>query len=163
MALIVEDGSIVPGANSYVDLTEARAIAEQLALVLPADDTDAEKVLIQGTWYIEGFCFKGNYVSQDQSLAFPRSDLYVKGSKFPDDQIPEDIKRAQVAAADGYNRGAETNTVNDGKEIKKEKIDVLEVEYFQNGKTSSGSIITFANSFLRPYILSSRFKQVVRC
>lgn len=164
MALIVEDGSIVQGANSYVNLADARAIAEQLAVILPADDTEAEKVLIQATWYIDEKCYKGELTDTDQSIVFPRTGMYVKGFEFPSNEIPTDIKRAQVAAAAGYYEGANTRTINDGKSIKKEKLDTLEVEYFDNGKTSSGSVITFAEQFLKHYKCSTSkvFKTICR-
>ena len=42
MALIVEDGSIVPGADSYINLVDARTFAAKYGLVLPTDDTEAE-------------------------------------------------------------------------------------------------------------------------
>ncbi|MBU4707835.1 DnaT-like ssDNA-binding protein, partial [Salmonella enterica] len=45
MALVVEDGSIVAGADSYLSLEDARALAAKYGYALPADDTEAEAAL----------------------------------------------------------------------------------------------------------------------
>tara|TARA_R110000764_G_scaffold232802_1_gene325414 strand:+ start:1187 stop:1681 length:495 start_codon:yes stop_codon:yes gene_type:complete len=164
MALIIEDGSIVANANSYVTDAEALVIADNLSIDLPSDPAEREKALKQGTWYIQGKCFKGDYVEALQPVAFPRSNMYINGFEFPNDDIPVQVKNAQVAAASGYFLGANTAVVNDGKEIKKEKIDVLVVEYFENGKTSSGDKITFADQWLQGLTCGrGSFLRVVRC
>ncbi len=163
--LIVEDGSIVANANSYVDDNEAQLIADNLGLSLPTDINEREKVLKQGTWYLEDKCYKGQRVSYVQVLSFPRSGVHLNGFKLALDAIPQEIKNAQVAAASGYSEGAITATVNDGKNIQKEKIDVLEVTYFDNGKTDSGVKITFADQWASRLTCGKggRFLNVVRC
>ena len=52
MALVVETGAIVPGADSYVSLTDARTLAASYGLALPADDTAAEAALRNGAVYV---------------------------------------------------------------------------------------------------------------
>ena len=50
MPLIVQDPTNpTEEANSYVDLADARTIAESMAVELPADDAEAEKAIIKGT------------------------------------------------------------------------------------------------------------------
>ena len=52
MALIIEDGSIVANANSFISLVDARAYAATIGLTLPVDDTEAEVTLINGARYV---------------------------------------------------------------------------------------------------------------
>jgi hypothetical protein len=53
MALTVEDGSIVSGADSYISLVDARAILTSLGQNLNLDDTVAEQELRAACDYIE--------------------------------------------------------------------------------------------------------------
>lgn len=105
MALIVEDGSIVAGANTYVDAEyfrdycEARAIEsidfENTALV--------ESLLIKAMDFLESLRkrYGGHRTSQDQDLQFPRECLYIEGDSipFPSDKIPPELKKGQCQAA----------------------------------------------------------------
>jgi len=79
--LIVEDGSVVPNADSYVSLADARALAAKFSLNLPADDAEAEAALRNGASYVDlqepMMC--GRRVSASQSLAFPRSGIKLFG------------------------------------------------------------------------------------
>jgi hypothetical protein len=53
MALIVEDGTGVTGANSYADLATIRAYAEARQVTLPADP-NLEAMVFKGMDYLEG-------------------------------------------------------------------------------------------------------------
>ena len=53
MALIVEDGTGVSGANSYADLATIRAYAEARQVTLPADP-NLEAFVLKGMDYLEG-------------------------------------------------------------------------------------------------------------
>lgn len=53
MALIVEDGTGVSGANSYADLATIRAYAEARQVTLPADP-NLEAFVFKGMDYLEG-------------------------------------------------------------------------------------------------------------
>jgi len=55
MALIVESGSVVAGADSWATLTEARALAAKYGVTLPADDTEAEVAMRNGGAYVNGY------------------------------------------------------------------------------------------------------------
>ena len=77
MALIVENGSIVPGADSYVSLADARALAAKYGKELPADDTAAEAALRNGAVYVglqePAMC--GQRVSAEQYLEIGRAHV----------------------------------------------------------------------------------------
>ena len=52
MALVVETGAVVPGADSYVSLADARALAAGYGLALPVDNIAAEAALRNGAVYV---------------------------------------------------------------------------------------------------------------
>jgi hypothetical protein len=161
--LIVEDGSIVANANSFVDDTEALAIAEILGVTLAATPELRETDLKKGANYITVKCLKGIVVEQFQDMPYPRAQLYFKGFLVPSDVILKEVKYAQVAGAAYYADGADTAPVDDGKNIQKEKLDVLETTYFDNGKTTSGDKLTGADQWLKGLTCSTRTMKLVRC
>ena len=77
MSLIVEDGSIVPNANSYVALIDADNYfrARNNHVWLSLEQTAKEALLIAATDYIElrfGRRFLGQKKQDNQPLSFPR-------------------------------------------------------------------------------------------
>ena len=54
MALIIEDGSLVHAANSFVSVEEVRAYASARTLTLPSDDTIIEAGAIKSADYLKG-------------------------------------------------------------------------------------------------------------
>lgn len=136
MPIIVEDGSIVPGANSYNTLAEVREYAGLRGFSVPADDSALRPFLIRATDYLETFKYKGLKVSISQPLSFPRKGVTVLGttpcspSAFPSDQIPVAIKSAQSEIVVGMVSGINPLSNNDGSaQIIEEQVDVLRVKY----------------------------------
>lgn len=133
MALVIEDGSIVAGADSFATVAELRAYATKRGASVPADDAACEVLLIKGCDYISAQepRFTGSRVSADQALPFPRYGLTVNGYAFPFDAIPEQVKSAQMALA----IEAQTNDLmptrlpGDAGAITAEKVGPLEVQY----------------------------------
>src|ERR1043165_3331164 len=101
MPLIVETGAIVPDADSYVSLADARDLAAKYGMALPEDDTEAEAALRNGALYVglqePQMC--GKRVSAEQSLAYPRTDVTLYGNPVPSDTIPKQVIQAQLIAA----------------------------------------------------------------
>lgn len=102
VTIIVEDGTIVANANSYIDQATAREYAAQRGVTLSTDDDVVGAMIINSMDYIESFeCeFAGERVSTEQELSWPRQDAYLCGSDipFPSDQIPKDLIKAQCAS-----------------------------------------------------------------
>lgn len=100
MAFVVEDGTRVPGANSYASVEFADAyFAERGNGVWEAivDVADKERYLIQATDYIEliyGRRFIGEMVATDQSLSWPR-----QGTAYPTNAIPLTLQKATAEYA----------------------------------------------------------------
>lgn len=113
VTITVEDGTCVQGSNSYVDLEEARAYAEQYGKTLPADDDEAGAMLIAGAAYVNSYRdrFKGVQVCRPGLMAWPRYGAYLyempheAPKPFPDDEIPPELIAAQcdaiIAVSDG--------------------------------------------------------------
>ncbi len=151
--LIVEDGSIVPGADSYLSLTDARALAERYGFELPADDIAAETALRNGANYITlqepQLC--GSRVSALQTLSFPRSGVSLYGFQVLSYTIPDQVKQAQVAAAAEFGKGTDVRASTDGRSVSMERVEgAVTVQYFDNGNNGSRVEITAALDALRP-------------
>lgn len=155
MPLIVETGEIVPNADSYVSLADARALAAKYGLELPADDTAAEAALRNGATYVglaePQMC--GRRVSAEQSLAYPRTGATLYGFTVADTVIPPQLIRAQVIASATYGAGTEVRANSDGRAVQTERVEgAVTVTYFNNGNSGATTAITAADDALRPLL-----------
>ncbi len=151
VTLIIEDGTGVTGANTYISIVDARTMAEQFAWELPADDDQASSALINGYYYLNtlegGMCGVRSY--EDQTGAFPREGCTCNGFVIPSDGIKAEVKQAQVRAAVTYGAGTDVAPDNDGKNIASEEVTgAVKVSYFNNGKTGGSIKITESIQFL---------------
>ena len=158
MSLIVEDGTGVESANTYISLPDARTLAEQYGWVLPVDDNDANVALVNGYQYLNtlenGMCGVRSY--EDQTGAFPREGCACGGFVIPSDGIKAEVKQAQVRAAVTFGAGTDVNPDSDGKNIASEEVTgAVKVSYFNNGKTGGSVVITEAVQFLERCYLTS--------
>lgn len=159
MALIVEDGSIVANADSYVSLVDARAKAALYGWALPADDTGAEAALRNGAKYADmsELRFGGSRVSAGQSLAWPRVGARkTTGFVIDSDVVPDEMICAQIAAAVEYGNGTDVRATNDGRSIASQEVTgSVKQSYFNNGKTGESVSITRADDCLVNLIVKS--------
>lgn len=132
--LIIEDGSQVDNANSFVTDAEYKTYANLRGLTVAATQPDREADLIAAMDYLQSVehKMKGYRASSTQALLYPRYGVLLHGYVIANTVIPNELKRAQMEAA-VYSTSSEllTNTTNEN--IKKEKVDVLETEYFTGG------------------------------
>ena len=151
--MVVEDGTGVEGANSYVDMPYADAyhLARGNAWL------EGEDALVRATDYIDrefSGLFLGDRKAFDQSLEWPRKHVPIGGYKyFGDDVIPDALKKAVCDVALAMVQGT-TETATGGA-IKAEKIDdVGEFQYFEPTEyETSGFCVDVADTlrrFLRP-------------
>lgn len=137
-SIIVEDGSLVPGANSFVSVAEAKAYAQARKEPFPADDGDIESLLMHAMDFLETYrrLFTGQKASATQKTLYPRIDSTVDGLPFPSDAIPDELKNAQMQlAVDCYSIG-DLQPTTTGYAVAKEKVDFIEVEYASGGRLS---------------------------
>ena len=136
MALVIEDGSIVAGANSYVSVSDFTTFLDDRGLEFSGAGPDEEQCLTIAMDYLETRSYLGYRVDDAQELSFPRSGIYIDGVLVADDAIHKDLKLAQMEVAYAVDQG--NNPLSTlGRETKKEKVGDIEVEYFDKAKESS--------------------------
>ncbi|QAZ45949.1 DnaT-like ssDNA-binding protein [Mesorhizobium sp. Pch-S] len=139
--LIVEDGSGLANAESYVSVSDAVAYAAARALTFPASPTDkAEAALRRATAYIDN-TYRTRFPGQRkefrlQALEWPRVGVVdMNGFPVTSDEIPVEIVRAACEAAvrELAAPGSLTPDVTPGKVKKRAKVGDIEVEYAVGG------------------------------
>jgi hypothetical protein len=132
MAIIVEDGTIIGGANSFVSLDDYVNYAESLGVFITDEDA-AEIELIKAAQYINSKepQLKGYLVDRDQPMSFPRTNLTIDGFGWGDTEIPRQVILCQLNLALDIRAGIDPYNlpVNPNRAVKREKVDVIEVEY----------------------------------
>lgn len=107
--MIVEDGSIVPDADSLVDLAFADAYADARFNIQWEQTADKEASLVLGTSWIlnrNRGNWKGYIVDPTQPLAWPRMGVIdADGREIAINEIPVQLKQAIVEAAIRFGRG----------------------------------------------------------
>jgi hypothetical protein len=150
--LIIEDGSGVADANSYVELVELRDFAANRGYLLPTEDEEAEALAVRAADYLLAIesRFKGRRATPVQSMAWPRVGAWFHGFAVAPDSIPLNIRLAQCQLA------VDAMTVDllpatDGRAVIREKIGDLETEYSDTGGTAPAPQLDAANKWLAPF------------
>ena len=96
MTMIVEDGSIVANANSYMSLVEFQAYWTDRNTIITQTAVEQEAALIVSTQYIDqNYDWKGSIVSSVQALDWPRSGATDgEGRAIASNIIPQQLKNA---------------------------------------------------------------------
>lgn len=155
MALIIEDGTGVEDANTYVSVEDARAIAETRGLTLSASGTELGAQLVSSADRLTSYegRFSGVRTTGEQGLSYPRNRSYRYGSVFPNNSIPKELKLAQVMLASMLEEGVEIwQTSSAG--IRREKVGPLETEYSDDAAASVGNpTLPIIESILDPLFI----------
>lgn len=162
MALIIEDGSIVAGAQSVVTAAELQTYADLRGLTVPSLEADREKLLILAMDYLKSIenRMKGTRTDVDQELPEPRLNVLLFGEFVDQNTIPEQYKNAQMEAA----IAADTQSLllnESSQNVKKEKLDVLEIEYVEGGSWSIARLDR-VNAAIAPLLISGGLSSVMR-
>jgi len=154
MTLIVEDGTGVADADSYVTLEEARIIAANYGLNLPVDDVEAQVELRKGYLGLNANEpeLQGYRTYTQQTGIFPRSDVYKNCELVDSTAIPQSIKMAQLYQSDAYSNGVDANGVDNGQEISEFNVQgVYSEKYFDKGSTKVNSTVSGVYNSLFDY------------
>lgn len=135
MAIIVEDGSIIANANSYISIADTRTYALARGTTLSAVDADVEELIIKAMDYVESLGFKGIKFTQDQALQFPRANVYVDGYLISTDEIPSDLIKGLNEVILSINNG-EDPLADIARVQSSVKVGSLEVEYAPGSSTT---------------------------
>lgn len=150
--------TLTVGTNSYLSVADADSYwsARNNSTWSGASTAAKEKALIEATQYIDGsYDFVGVMTDLDQTLAWPRAGAYItsgpfKGRSYDSDEIPQCVKDACAELAF---QALSTNlvTVNDrGGAIKRQKVDVIEIEYADNAPTQKS--YDFVDMIIKPVL-----------
>ena len=130
--------------DSYVTVAEAdayNAIRPSAQTWAALSDSEKEQRLVAASDYLDSqYIFTGKKTDPNQPREFPRNG---------ETEVPMAIKKAvfELALQDSL-------TSNASAEVKREKVDVLEVEYFQS---DDGAIrFGYIDGLLRPFLLQSK-------
>jgi len=141
--IIVEDGTVVAGANSYASESELINYASDRGVVLTAA-TDV--LLIKAMDYIESLSFIGSKGSEGQPLQWPRKDVYIDGFYAGSATIPAALKTGQIATALAID-SENSPLANVERATKREKVDVIEIEYMSSA--AAQPIVKTINAAMR--------------
>lgn len=157
MAFVVETGAGLSNANSLASVSAAdtyvadRGIAGWTALSTPIK----QQSLVNATDYLEATyrsAYKGNRVSETQSLSWPRYNVIVDGFNFPANVVPTLVINACIEMAIRASLG-ETLLADQGQRVRREKIDVIEVEYQDYSDPTQR--YPLVNRMVMPYLISA--------
>lgn len=169
--LVIEDGSIVAGANSYVDADDVTAYAALYGGAWsPLSETLGEQAILRAMLYVEGFAdeFIGYHVTGAQPLSWPRE--YVPDKRgtawLATTSIPDAILNAVCEAAiielasPGTLQTSSLATTQTVKRLR-QKVDVLEkeTEYFEED-TFKKDRFEKLNAWLEPFLIVKTNKVV---
>ena len=99
--LVIEDGSIVTGANSFATDAELKAYAGVRNVAVPATQPDREALLVLAMDYLFSVevRMKGWRVNAAQALPYPRNNVCLHGYQIASTAIPSSLKNAQMELA----------------------------------------------------------------
>lgn len=151
MALIVEDGTGVTGAESYISVAAAdtyftnRGNATWAAL---ATD-DKEAALRKATDYMEGrYRWRGERVADGQALSWPRDCVYAFGYLVDSNVVPERVQRACAELA--VRASADDLSPDLTAQVKQEIVGPISVTYADGARQATS--YKAVDAMLAPYV-----------
>ena len=156
MALIIEDGTIVENANSFVTVQEARDYAAARGTTLPVADADVEYALVKAGDYLLSYesRLKGVRVDVNQTMIYPRQGVVLFDSLVDETNIPKQLKDAQIVLASYAADGTELRPVGTGREVRREEVGPIKKEYFEGGRSSINPVFNAVDDILMPLMYS---------
>lgn len=102
MAIVVEDGTVVAGANSYATEAELTAYADARGITV-AGQLDED--LLKAMDYLETQRFIGTKSTQAQPLQWPREGVSIDGFTYEAANLPAELVEAQLVIAMAIDQG----------------------------------------------------------
>lgn len=151
--IIVEDGSGVANANSYVSVEDARTYASNRGTELPTDDDEVAAMLIRASDYLEAQAcrYQGKRTSSSQSLEWPRTGVVLHCDEVPPNVIPKSLIASQVQLAMAINAGFDLQpNISPQDYVTREKVGPIETEYADPLAVGIMPTFTAVNALLAP-------------
>jgi len=150
MALVIEDGSIVSGANSYITVANYKSWADDRGIHY-LTDTKIENAIYRAMDWFERQFFIGNKANENQLLQWPRTEALIDGYYADATEIPTQVKNALYEATKVQLDG-NSELENQTRKTLRERVGEIEVEYAENSenRTSTPSLSFAMNRIVRP-------------
>ena len=155
MSLIIENGTIVTNANSYVTVAECRSYASARALTVPALDVDLEALLISAIDYLESKRSQYQGTKTDpanQALQWPRTGVYIDCVEIGPNTIPKELKDAQCRLACEQASGVDIMPTKTGPFVTEETVGPLTTKYDPSQGTGTVPDMTAVDALLAPLL-----------
>ncbi len=167
--LVIEDGTMVEGANSYDSLANIRAYALARGITLDEDDDIVDSQVILAMDFIESkrSQFQGSKTYTEQELQFPRTNVFVDDVEISDVSIPKILKQALAQTVLQIQQTPELMPTLEGFAVKRRKVDVIETEFATGGSQTGLAFpvvptFTKIDALLKPLFKGSFILTVVR-
>lgn len=156
MALVVEDGTLVSGADSYVTLAEFKAWADKRGVTYGTDSVVTQQIY-RAMDYIESLNFIGEKSDENQALQWPRDQVVIDGYYIDSDEMPNELKVAVYESIKAEIDGDSRMTASERRTIS-EKVGDLQVTYASNAdvKRSIPAVTRALRKLIRPMAMVSR-------
>lgn len=150
MALIIEDGTMPEGANSFASVAEADAYLSARGLSWPLPESDVvqdanlaakEAALVRAADYLNVLAWRGSKVEWNWPMSWPRKDAPIPGSSeqfIPDNVVPVQVKRACMELAALFYAGEDLlAAVERGGRIASETVGPISTSYFDDASSET--------------------------
>lgn len=145
MALVVEDGTGLSNAESYIDVEFSDSYFLKRGITEWAGLTNKESLIIRAMDYIENnYAYQGTKLLSTQALQFPR--LICGESVYP-------IALKNAVCELALKSNEEDLLADTDKTTIREKVGALEVEYDPNQDNTKS--YNYVNKLLAPYLVST--------
>lgn len=165
MALVIEDGTIVANATSYVTVDECKAYAATRGLALPSTDPAIEVLLVLACDFLQALepRFKGARVDTNQELAWPRQLVFVYDypEPLPSITIPKILKQAQCQLACDAKQ-YDLLPTGEGRQVIMKQVDVLVTQWSDTKASTIQPVFTKAMGILQPLLRSTAVLSTIR-
>lgn len=144
MALVVEDGTGLPNADSYKTLVEIREYAVSRGVTLSSDDAVVETQARVAFDHLNGYGdrFKGNKGSATQSGQWPRTGVVIQGFTIPEDELPTQLGQAQCELINVQSEGVDLSPVGDSARVIEEQVGPIRTKFSETRGAAEGQVPT---------------------
>ncbi|WPJ68565.1 hypothetical protein OMDBNIEC_00079 [Salmonella phage STP-SP5] len=164
--LIVEDGTGVKDANSYISIEQARTFAAMRGITLPSEDEVLKTKIFDAMDFVEGYAqrFKGRKANPQQELQWPRCGVILDGVTLPQSPLPKALINAVCQLTADSSLTGPLNGKTTSYAVKRTKVEGLEIEYATGSTAQAGPAKTYdkAMTFLNPLLNYQMGNRLIR-
>lgn len=159
--IIVEDGTGIPNANSYISVDDADFYATSFSKSDWSGTTDEKEMALKQATRAIDLLYGDKFISAKMTstpLMFPRYPFYDNNQQFVSGVVPNCLKLATVEVAILYLTGQDIlpQPADTGTQMSKIKIDTIEIQTdYKNGQKHG-------ESFTGYYIIDLMLKPILK-